>query len=80
MSIDQDLAKPAKMKQSPYDLQLTLSHNLQSITGGVLHQGEGAPHYQAQFRLLVFRPFPGEVLTGKIAKSDQYVSGALHLR
>ena len=44
----------------------------QNVSGGILHHSEGAAHYQACFRLLVFRPLIGEVLKGSISRSTEY--------
>ncbi|XP_058084795.1 DNA-directed RNA polymerase III subunit rpc8 isoform X2 [Magnolia sinica] len=45
---------------------------LDKINGGFIVPGEGAATYEVTFRLVMFRPFVGEVLTGKIEKSGAY--------
>ena len=45
-----------------------------SITGGILHQGnEGAANYEVQFKVVLFSPFVGEILEGKvIGSTDEF--------
>eukprot|EP00270_Netrium_digitus_P021937 TRINITY_DN9649_c0_g3_i1.p1 TRINITY_DN9649_c0_g3~~TRINITY_DN9649_c0_g3_i1.p1 ORF type:complete len:203 (-),score=56.58 TRINITY_DN9649_c0_g3_i1:217-783(-) len=53
------------------DIGLVISlYDILSLDGGLVHQGDGAPHFQVRFRLVVFRPFVGEVLIGRIQKCD----------
>jgi len=42
-----------------------------SISQGYVYIGDGASFVEVHFRLIVFRPFIGEVLTGSIAASTQ---------
>lgn len=42
-------------------------YDLLHVKEGFIHQGEGYVRHQVKFRLLLFKPFPGEVLQGKIA-------------
>lgn len=44
-----------------------------SISGGDVHNGDGGVHFIVQFNLVIFRPFEGEVLLGRILKSNEYV-------
>lgn len=36
----------------------------------MLHSGDGGAHIVAVFRLVVFRPFPAQVLIGKVRACD----------
>lgn len=38
---------------------------------GIVQAGDGCAYVTVEFRLVVFRPFIGEVLTGKIANCSQ---------
>lgn len=52
---------------------LCFSHfDYSSISEGHLTNGDGCTYYKVTFRIVVFRPFKGEVLTGKIMSSDEY--------
>jgi len=41
-----------------------------SVGDGVLAAGDGGAHHEVVFRLVVFRPFMGEVCLGTVAESD----------
>lgn len=41
-------------------------YDLLSLEDGFVFPGEGAYHAKVEYRLLVFRPFIGEVLTGRL--------------
>ena len=57
-----------------HDLGLVVTiYDVLSITGGYIYPSDGAAHYTVAFRLVVFRPFVGQILTGRLAKSDKYV-------
>lgn len=60
------------------DLGLVVTlYEIISIEGGTVYPGEGSAHFHVVFRVVVFRPFVGEVLEGKLKKSDKtgiYVS------
>ena len=57
-----------------HDLGLVVTiYDVLSITGGFIYPSDGAAHYTVAFRLVVFRPFVGQILTGRLAKSDKYV-------
>ncbi|XP_077218407.1 RNA polymerase Rpb7 N-terminal domain-containing protein isoform X1 [Tasmannia lanceolata] len=45
-------------------------YDIQSVNGGIVYPNEGAPAYVVRFRLVMFRPFVGEILVGKIQSSD----------
>eukprot|EP01059_Diplonema_ambulator_P020308 TRINITY_DN34051_c0_g1_i1.p1 TRINITY_DN34051_c0_g1~~TRINITY_DN34051_c0_g1_i1.p1 ORF type:complete len:213 (+),score=53.86 TRINITY_DN34051_c0_g1_i1:62-700(+) len=45
-------------------------YDILSYSDCVLHPGDGASYCVVYFRLVVFRPFSGEVLTGRIVASD----------
>jgi DNA-directed RNA polymerase III subunit RPC8 len=40
-----------------------------SISEGVIIPGDGGSYHRVKFRLIVFRPFLGEVIVGKIKAS-----------
>mmetsp|Transcript_22452 Transcript_22452/g.62276 ORF Transcript_22452/g.62276 Transcript_22452/m.62276 type:complete len:212 (-) Transcript_22452:90-725(-) len=44
---------------------------IESAAGGTIHPSDGAAHYDVVFTVVVFRPFPGEVLLGRLDKSDR---------
>ena len=57
-----------------HDLGLVVTiYDVLSITGGFIYPSDGAAHYTVAFRLVVFKPFVGQILTGRLAKSDKYV-------
>eukprot|EP00850_Spirogloea_muscicola_P015172 SM000114S24135 [mRNA] locus=s114:165715:167771:- [translate_table: standard] len=45
-------------------------YDVQSVTGGFIYPGDGAPRFTVSFRLVVFRPFVGEVLLAKLRSAD----------
>ncbi|KAG9451765.1 hypothetical protein H6P81_004669 [Aristolochia fimbriata] len=45
-------------------------HDIRSAEGGIVLPGEGSSTYKVVFRLIMFRPFVGEVLIGKVEKCD----------
>eukprot|EP00899_Mesostigma_viride_P016344 jgi/Mesvir1/24710/Mv21988-RA.1 len=52
-------------------------YEIDSIEGGHVYPSEGAAHFLVTFRLVMFCPFLGEVLLGKLSKCDEtgiYVS------
>uniref|UniRef100_A0A5B7AEG5 DNA-directed RNA polymerase subunit n=1 Tax=Davidia involucrata TaxID=16924 RepID=A0A5B7AEG5_DAVIN len=44
-------------------------YDIRSIDGGFIFQGDGASTYTVQFRLIMFRPFVGEVIVAKLKES-----------
>jgi DNA-directed RNA polymerase III subunit RPC8 len=57
-----------------HDVGLVISlYDLCSTGLGSVHSGDGGAHYQVNFRLVIFRPFEGEVILGKIAHSTACV-------
>lgn len=42
-----------------------------SVSEGHIKHGDGCTYYKVTFRLVVFRPFKGEVLLGQIKSSDE---------
>ena len=60
------------------DLGLVVTlYEIVSIEGGTVYPGEGSAHFHVVFRVVVFRPFIGEVLEGKLKRADRkglYVS------
>ncbi|KAG6526894.1 hypothetical protein ZIOFF_008981 [Zingiber officinale] len=51
-------------------------YDIQSLEGGFIYPGEGSSTYKVVFRLLIFRPFVGEVICAKLKASD---ATGLHL-
>ncbi|KAM7279175.1 hypothetical protein ACFE04_006309 [Oxalis oulophora] len=49
-------------------------YDIKKIEGGFIYSGDGASTYQVQFRLVVFRPFVGEVISAKLKESDTNVT------
>jgi DNA-directed RNA polymerase III subunit RPC8 len=47
-------------------------YDILEIQGGFIYAGDGAAHYTVKFRVVVFRPFVGEVMVGRLAKCDRY--------
>ncbi|XP_071724531.1 uncharacterized protein [Rutidosis leptorrhynchoides] len=45
-------------------------YDIRKIEGGFIFPGDGASTYTVQFRLVVFRPFVGEVISAKLKASD----------
>jgi DNA-directed RNA polymerase III subunit RPC8 len=48
------------------------AHDLVSATDAVVAHGEGAANVHARFRLVVFRPLPGELVVGRIVRSTEH--------
>ncbi|XP_060178940.1 uncharacterized protein LOC132609105 [Lycium barbarum] len=44
--------------------------DIRSIDGGLIYPSEGASTYTVKFRLVVFRPFVGEVITARLKESN----------
>lgn len=54
------------------DLGLVVTiYDILDIQGGSIYASEGAAHYTVKFRLVVFRPFIGELLVGRLTKCDK---------
>jgi DNA-directed RNA polymerase III subunit RPC8 len=52
---------------------LCVSHfDYSDISEGHLRNGDGCTYYKVTFRLIVFRPFKGEVLIGRVKSCDEY--------
>ena len=51
-------------------LVITL-YDILHIEGGDVHVGDGGAHFEAKFRIVVFRPYEGEVLLGKVHTSTR---------
>lgn len=45
-------------------------YDITSIEGGSIFPGAGAPTYQVVFNLIMFRPFPGEIISAKVISLD----------
>ena len=49
------------------DLGLVVTlYEVNSIKGGIIYAGDGAAHYEVEFRMVVFSPFVNEILVGKV--------------
>uniref|UniRef100_A0A2P2L9E5 DNA-directed RNA polymerase subunit n=1 Tax=Rhizophora mucronata TaxID=61149 RepID=A0A2P2L9E5_RHIMU len=44
-------------------------YDIRKIDGGFISSGDGASTYTVKFRIIVFRPFAGEVIAGKLKES-----------
>ncbi|CAA0832157.1 RNA polymerase Rpb7 N-terminal domain-containing protein [Striga hermonthica] len=54
------------------DLGLCVSlYDIQSINGGFVYPGDGASTYTVVFRLVMFRPFVGEVISARLMESTK---------
>jgi DNA-directed RNA polymerase III subunit RPC8 len=54
------------------DLGLVITLNdVEAMTGGYIYPNDGAAYFSVTIRLVIFRPFPGEVLTGKLKSSSR---------
>ncbi|XP_010265332.1 PREDICTED: DNA-directed RNA polymerase III subunit RPC8-like [Nelumbo nucifera] len=45
-------------------------YDIGDIKDGFIYPGDGASTYTVQFRLIMFRPFVGEIIVGKLKSSD----------
>ncbi|XP_010278155.1 PREDICTED: DNA-directed RNA polymerase III subunit RPC8-like [Nelumbo nucifera] len=45
-------------------------YDIRDIKDGFIYPGDGASTYTVQFRLVMFRPFVGEIIVGKLKSSD----------
>ncbi|XP_050236832.1 uncharacterized protein LOC126686688 [Mercurialis annua] len=45
-------------------------YDIRNIDGGFIFPGDGASTYTVEFRMLVFRPFVGEIITAKLKESN----------
>ncbi|KAL1202071.1 hypothetical protein V5N11_015014 [Cardamine amara subsp. amara] len=45
-------------------------YDIKSVEGGLVLPGDGAATYKVVFRVIVFRPFVGEVISAKFKESD----------
>jgi DNA-directed RNA polymerase subunit E'/Rpb7 len=46
-------------------------YDVLSVEGGHIYPNDGAAYFRVVFRLVVFRPFAGEVLVGKIVSCSK---------
>ncbi|XP_061969042.1 uncharacterized protein LOC133692250 isoform X3 [Populus nigra] len=51
-------------------------YDIRKIDGGFISPGEGASTYTVEFRMIVFRPFVGEIISAKLKEST---ADGLHL-
>ncbi|XP_059437809.1 DNA-directed RNA polymerase III subunit rpc8-like [Corylus avellana] len=45
-------------------------YDIRSIKGGFIFPSDGAPTYTVVFRLIMFRPFEGEIIAAKLKESN----------
>ncbi|KAJ4721139.1 DNA-directed RNA polymerase III subunit RPC8-like [Melia azedarach] len=45
-------------------------YDINEIEGGFIYPGEGASTHTVKFRLIVFRPFVGEIIAARLKESD----------
>lgn len=54
------------------DLGLVVTlYDILEVGDGYIYPGDGAAHYRVKFRVVVFHPFVGELLTGRVSKMDE---------
>ena len=54
------------------DLGLIVTlYDILSVGDGHVYHSDGGAHYAVSFRVVVFRPFPGETLIGKVTANDE---------
>ncbi len=54
------------------DLGLVITvYDILDVQGGQVFPSDGAAHFDAKFRLVVFKPFEGQVLVGKLKACDK---------
>ena len=54
------------------DLGLVITlYDILDVSGGYVFPSDGAVHFDTRFRLVVFKPFIGEVLVGKLKTCDK---------
>ncbi len=54
------------------DLGLAVTiYDVLSVEGGHIYPNDGAAYFKVVFRLVVFRPFAGEVVVGRIVSSSR---------
>lgn len=54
------------------DLGLCVTlYDISNVEGGSVFPGDGAPHFTVDYRLVMFRPFVGEVLIAKLKRCDK---------
>ncbi|KAH9576965.1 hypothetical protein CY35_01G190000 [Sphagnum magellanicum] len=59
-------------KQVLKDLGLCVTlYDIKAVEGGFVFPGDGAPRFTVDFRLVMFRPFVGEVLIAKLKTCDK---------
>ncbi|CAI5974731.1 unnamed protein product, partial [Closterium sp. NIES-64] len=61
------VARPAVLRNVGLCISL---HDLQAVEGGFIFPSDPGPHFTVRFRLVVFSPFAGEVLVGRLVKCD----------
>ena len=60
------------------DLGLVITlYDITQIEGGYIYPSDGAAHYDVKFKLVVFRPFTGEVIEGSLASCDKWAPPTL---
>ncbi|KAJ9172038.1 hypothetical protein P3X46_015328 [Hevea brasiliensis] len=46
-------------------------YDIRKIEGGFIFPGDGASTYVVEFRMVIFRPFVGEIIAGKLKESNK---------
>ncbi|KAJ9568177.1 hypothetical protein OSB04_004143, partial [Centaurea solstitialis] len=46
-------------------------YDIESVDGGFIYPNEGAPTYTVKFRLIIFRPFVGEIISATLKESNK---------
>ena len=73
VSIETEIRKQFFDKILPAVGLVVSLYDILTITGGLVHSGDGGAHYKVSFRLVIFRPFEGEILVGQIQDSSPCV-------
>lgn len=47
-------------------------YDVVAIGPGLVHPSDGGAHHTVTFRVVVFRPFPGETLLGRVLAQDEH--------
>ena len=57
-----------------YNVGLVVTlYDVLKIGEGVSYPSQGATHYKVTFRVVVFKPFPGELVIGNVKEMSKYV-------
>ena len=56
---------------------VTTIYDILDIQGGFVYPSDGAAHFDTKFRLVVFKPFIGQILVGKLDACDKYADNTV---